>query len=77
MIATSSAVEVSLGPTLAVKGTVNTVAPGNGFKTGFALNNMPDIGLTTRIMLAKDMGIGLLLDVESTGYGYIVLNRFS
>jgi len=72
VIATSSAVEVSLGPTLAVKGTVNTVAPGNGFKTGFALNNMPDIGLTTRIMLAKDMGIGLLLDVESTGYGYIV-----
>jgi hypothetical protein len=71
-VAHTYAIEVSLGPTLAVKGTVNTVAPGTGLKTGFALNNMPDIGLTTRLMPAKDLGIGFLLDIESTGYGYIV-----
>lgn len=68
---TASAVEVSLGPTLAAKGTVNTVAPGTGLKTGFAFNSMPDIGLTTRMMFARDMSLGLALDVELTGYGYL------
>lgn len=68
---TASAVEVSLGPTIAAKGTVNTVAPGTGLKTGFAFNSMPDIGLTTRMMFARDMSLGLALDVELTGYGYL------
>lgn len=68
---TASAVEVSVGPTLAAKGTVNTVAPGTGLKTGFAFNSMPDIGLTTRLMFARDMSLGLALDVELTGYGYL------
>lgn len=71
-IASASAVEVSLGPTLAAKGTVNTVAPGTGLKTGFAFNSMPDIGLTTRMMFARDMSLGLALDVEMTGYGYLI-----
>jgi hypothetical protein len=65
-------IEVNLGPAIGVKGTVNTVAPGTGLKTGFAFNSMPDLGLTTRMMLDKDMGIGLLLDIEATGYGYIM-----
>ncbi len=71
-IATASAVEVSLGPALAAKGTVNTVAPGTGLKTGFAFNSMPDIGLTTRMMFARDMSLGLALDVEMTGYSYLI-----
>lgn len=70
-VSAASAVEVSLGPTLAAKGTVNTVAPGTGLKTGFAFNSMPDIGLTTRMMFARNMSLGLALDVELTGYGYL------
>jgi hypothetical protein len=66
------AVEVNVGPTLGVKGTVNTINPGTGLKTGFAFNSMPDLGVTGRLMFAKDMNIGLLLDVEMTGYGYIM-----
>lgn len=66
------AVEVSVGPALGAKGSVNTQNPGTGLKTGFAFNSMPDLGVTSRLMFSKDMNIGLLLDIESTGYGYIV-----
>ncbi len=66
------AVEISVGPALGVKGSVNTVNPGTGLKTGFAFNSMPDLGVTSRLMFSKDMNIGLLLDIESTGYGYIM-----
>lgn len=72
MARAASAIEVSLGPTIAAKGTVNTVNPGTGLKTGFAFNTMPDLGLTTRMMFAKDMSLGLTLDIESTSYGYLM-----
>ncbi|HBB24631.1 MAG TPA: hypothetical protein DCZ59_00010 [Bacteroidetes bacterium] len=70
--ATAFSIDVNVGPAVGVKGTVNTVAPGTGLKTGFAFNSMPDLGLTTRVMFDKDMGIGFLLDVEMTGYAYVM-----
>lgn len=73
-IATSaaSAQEIDLGPSIGVKGTVNTVAPGDGLKTGFAINGLPDIGLTTRVLFSPGSGIGMLLDLEMSGYGYLI-----
>ncbi|MBU3700002.1 MAG: hypothetical protein FGM33_08350 [Candidatus Kapabacteria bacterium] len=72
VVGNTYAIEVSLGPAVAAKGSVNTVSPGTGLKTGFAFNSMPDLGLTTRMLLSKDSNLGLLLDVEMTGYGYIM-----
>lgn len=66
------AIEVSVGPSIAVRGTVNTVDPGNGLKTGFAFNSMPDLGLTTRFLFSSESSLGLTLDIEATGYSYIM-----
>lgn len=68
----ASAQEIDLGPSIGVKGTVNTAVPGEGLKTGFAINSLPDFGLTTRILFSPNSGIGMLLDLEMSGYGYLM-----
>lgn len=69
---TMLAIEVSVGPSVAVRGTVNTADPGNGLKTGFGFNSMPDLGLTTRVLFSSESSLGITLDIDATGYSYIM-----
>lgn len=71
-VTSALAIDLSVGPTIAARATVNTVDPGNGLKTGLAFNSMPDLGITTRLLFSKESTIGLTLDIDATGYSYIM-----
>lgn len=67
----TSAVELSLGPTIGYRGSINAANPGTGFVSGFALGDRPDLGLSSRFLFDQNIGIGFMVELEMSGYSYV------
>ena len=67
----TSAVELSLGPTIGYRGSINAANPGTGFVSGFALADRPDLGLSSRFLFDENIGIGFMVELEMSGYSYV------
>ena len=67
----------AVGPTIGYKAGINGFTPPQGRKNGFAINNIPDVGLSAYIPLDFYYDLGLYLDLMYNTNSFISKYDFS
>jgi len=60
----------SVGPFITMKGGVNAASVPQGIQNGFAINSMPDIGVTGYVPLTNTFPLGIAIDIAYSTYCY-------